>query len=115
VLASRAGVALLAAFVASIVVAQVQAIPSQPSVVELLVKWTPLLAKGFLFNLLISFFAMLVGTLAGIAGMMHVTRVGLANPYELVGGELDVIAAVVLGGACALASAAVLRDVPAAV
>ena len=66
VLASRAGVALLAAFVASIVVAQVQAIPSQPSVVELLVKWTPLLAKGFLFNLLISFFAMLVGTLAGV-------------------------------------------------
>ena len=36
---------------------------------------------------------------ARIAGMMHVTRVGLANPYELVGGELDVIAAVVLGGA----------------
>jgi polar amino acid transport system permease protein len=66
VLASRAGVALLAAFVASIVVAQVQAIPGQPSVVELLVKWTPLLAKGFLFNLLISFFAMLVGTLAGV-------------------------------------------------
>ena len=66
VLTSRAGVALLAAFVASIVVAQVQAIPGQPSVVELLVKWTPLLAKGFLFNLLISFFAMLVGTLAGV-------------------------------------------------
>jgi simple sugar transport system permease protein len=40
-----------------------------------------------------------VGLLAGFAGMMHVTRVGLANPYELVGGELDVIAAVVLGGA----------------
>jgi polar amino acid transport system permease protein len=66
VLTSRAGVALLAAFVASIVVAQVQAIPGQASVVELLVKWTPLLAKGFLFNLLISFFAMLVGTLAGV-------------------------------------------------
>jgi simple sugar transport system permease protein len=45
------------------------------------------------------FIYLLVGTLAGIAGMMHVTRVGLANPYELVGGELDVIAAVVLGGA----------------
>jgi simple sugar transport system permease protein len=41
----------------------------------------------------------LVGVLAGFAGMMHVTRVGLANPYELVGSELDVIAAVVLGGA----------------
>lgn len=45
------------------------------------------------------FIYLLVGTLAGFAGMMHVTQVRLANPYELVGGELDVIAAVVLGGA----------------
>jgi simple sugar transport system permease protein len=45
------------------------------------------------------FIYLLVGLLAGIAGMMHVTQVRLANPYELVGGELDVIAAVVLGGA----------------
>lgn len=41
----------------------------------------------------------LAGLCAGIGGMMHVTQVRLANPYELVGGELDVIAAVVLGGA----------------
>ena len=66
VLSSRAGVALAAAFVASVVVAQVQAVQGQPSVVELLGKWTPLLAEGFLFNLLISFFAMLVGTVAGV-------------------------------------------------
>jgi simple sugar transport system permease protein len=45
------------------------------------------------------FIYLLVGLFAGFAGMMHVTHVGLANPYELVGGELDVIAAVVLGGA----------------
>jgi simple sugar transport system permease protein len=45
------------------------------------------------------FIYLLVGVLAGFAGMMHVTQVRLANPYELVGGELDVIAAVVLGGA----------------
>lgn len=42
---------------------------------------------------------LMAGALAGAAGMMHVTQVRLANPYELVGGELDVIAAVVLGGA----------------
>src|SRR5207245_2234500 len=66
VLSSRAGVALAAAFVASVVVAQVRAVQGQPSVVELLGKWTPLLAEGFLFNLLISFFAMLVGTVAGV-------------------------------------------------
>jgi simple sugar transport system permease protein len=45
------------------------------------------------------FIYLLVGLMAGIAGLMHVTEVRLANPYELVGGELDVIAAVVLGGA----------------
>lgn len=45
------------------------------------------------------FIYLFAGLLAGIAGMMHVTQVRLANPYELVGGELDVIAAVVLGGA----------------
>jgi simple sugar transport system permease protein len=42
---------------------------------------------------------LMAGALAATAGMMHVTQVRLANPYELVGGELDVIAAVVLGGA----------------
>ncbi len=42
---------------------------------------------------------LLAGGLAAVAGLMHVTQVRLANPYELVGGELDVIAAVVIGGA----------------
>jgi len=45
------------------------------------------------------FIYLFAGLLAGVAGLIHVTRVRLANPYELVGGELDVIAAVVLGGA----------------
>lgn len=45
------------------------------------------------------FIYLLAGGLAAVAGLMHVTEVRLANPYELVGGELDVIAAVVLGGA----------------
>ena len=54
-------------FVASVTLAQVAAPAAKPGVIELLVKWTPLLAKGFLFNLLISFFAMAVGTLAGAA------------------------------------------------
>jgi simple sugar transport system permease protein len=44
----------------------------------------------------------LVGMLAGIAGMMHVTLSRNANPYELAGTELDTIAAVVLGGASIL-------------
>ncbi len=39
------------------------------------------------------------GALAGIAGMVHVCSNRLANPFDLVGTEIDVIAAVVLGGA----------------
>ena len=39
------------------------------------------------------------GLLAGIAGIMHVSLNRLANPFDLAGSELDVIAAVVLGGA----------------
>jgi simple sugar transport system permease protein len=39
------------------------------------------------------------GFLAGIAGVVHVSTNRLANPFDLVGSELDVIAAVILGGA----------------
>ena len=39
------------------------------------------------------------GLLAGLGGLIHGTQNQLANPFDLVGQELDVIAAVVLGGA----------------
>ncbi|HEV7951544.1 MAG TPA: ABC transporter permease [Glaciihabitans sp.] len=41
----------------------------------------------------------LVGALASIAGVVHIVLSRSANPRDLVGGELDIIAAVVLGGA----------------
>ena len=40
-----------------------------------------------------------VGFLSGIAGVLHSTYMRNANPFDIVGSELDVIAAVVLGGA----------------
>ena len=40
-----------------------------------------------------------VGFLAGIAGILHSAHVRNANPFDLVGSELNVIAATVLGGA----------------
>ena len=79
---ARFGVVLLAVFVASVAIAQVlqaQA-PAQASVPELLVKWTPLLLKGFLFNLLISFFAMLIGTAAGV--VLGFARISLHAPVR---------------------------------
>jgi simple sugar transport system permease protein len=39
------------------------------------------------------------GVLAGLGGLVHASSNRLANPFDLVGTELDVIAAVVLGGA----------------
>lgn len=39
------------------------------------------------------------GMLAGVAGVLHVSSNRLANPFDLAGTELAVIAAVVLGGA----------------
>jgi simple sugar transport system permease protein len=41
----------------------------------------------------------LAGALAGIAGMVHAAQAWSASPREFIGLELDVIAAVVLGGA----------------
>lgn len=41
----------------------------------------------------------LVGALSGIAGILHAATLRNANPFDLVGTELTVIAAVVLGGA----------------
>ena len=40
-----------------------------------------------------------VGALAGLAGIIHASTARIANPFDLVGLELSVIAAVVLGGA----------------
>ena len=40
-----------------------------------------------------------VGALSGVAGIVHASLARVANPFDLVGLELSVIAAVVLGGA----------------
>jgi len=40
-----------------------------------------------------------VGLISGIAGVIHASLVRVANPFDLVGNEMNVIAAVVLGGA----------------
>jgi simple sugar transport system permease protein len=40
-----------------------------------------------------------VGFLSGIAGVIHASLIRIGNPFDLIGTELTVIAAVVLGGA----------------
>jgi polar amino acid transport system permease protein len=59
------GVVLLAAFALGCGYAAAQARAGDPTVLATIWKWTPLLARGFVFNLAISFLAMTLGTLAG--------------------------------------------------
>jgi polar amino acid transport system permease protein len=60
------GLALLGVFLLGCGFAHAQAQAGAPSILETLWKWTPLLARGFVFNLAISFMAMTIGTLAGL-------------------------------------------------
>jgi polar amino acid transport system permease protein len=76
----RMGMALAAIFVASVALAQIQSPPAKPGVLELLAKWTPLLAKGFVFNLLISVCAMALGTAAG--AVLGLARISLLAPLR---------------------------------
>jgi len=74
------GVALFAAFALACGIAQAQAGTQQPSVLAAIWKWTPLLARGFLFNLAISFLAMAGGTLAGF--FLGFTYISLLPPVR---------------------------------
>ncbi len=60
------GLALLGVFALGCGLSHAQVQAGAPSIVETLWKWTPLLARGFVFNLAISFMAMAIGTLAGL-------------------------------------------------
>ena len=79
-LSARTGLALLGLLAASLVAAQIPPEAPKLSVIALLWKWTPLLAEGFLFNLLISFCAMAVGTTAGV--LMGFARISLHAPVR---------------------------------
>lgn len=60
------GAALLVLFLIGCGWAQAQVQPGQLSILETLLKWTPLLLRGFLFNLVISAVAMAAGTIVGM-------------------------------------------------
>ncbi|HEX8013055.1 MAG TPA: amino acid ABC transporter permease [Casimicrobiaceae bacterium] len=77
---ARWGAALAAVLTVSLAISNAYAAPAQPSVLDLLVKWTPLLAKGFMFNLLISVCAMAAGTVAGV--LLGFARISLLAPMR---------------------------------
>ena len=53
----------------------------QPSIIKTLMAWTPLLLKGFGFNILISFLSMTIGTLIG--SVLGVLQISLLPPVRL--------------------------------
>jgi len=79
-LSAQQGGALCAAFVAGCAIAQAQTPAGYPSIVETIWKWTPLLARGFVFNLAISFMAMGIGTVAGL--FLGFAQISLLKPVR---------------------------------
>jgi polar amino acid transport system permease protein len=68
-------------FGASAFAAGTQSAADQPSIVKTILIWTPLLLKGFAFNILISFMSMIIGTLMG--SMLGVMQISLLPPIRL--------------------------------
>lgn len=52
------------------------------SMVDTLLRWTPLIARGFALNLAISFVAMVIGTVAGVA--LGLSRISTLRPVRTV-------------------------------
>lgn len=68
------GLWLLVILVLSIGVAQAQSAPGKESLFDVLLKWMPVLLRGFGFNILISFLAMAFGTAVGVVlGLMQIS------------------------------------------
>jgi len=67
-------------FGASLAIAQVTARPAGESAVTVLLRWAPLIFQGFLFNILISFLAMALGTIVGL--LVGIAQVSLVAPVR---------------------------------
>jgi polar amino acid transport system permease protein len=74
------GAALVVAFVCGCGIAHAQAQAADASILATIWKWTPLLARGFVFNLAISFMAMALGTLSGI--VLGFAQISLMKPVR---------------------------------
>src|SRR5262249_40237682 len=76
----RLGASLICLFVLSIAVAQAAAVPTAPSIIATIAKWTPLLAQGFALNIAMSFLAMAIGTVFGVA--LGLAQISLHRPVR---------------------------------
>ena len=74
------GVILTACFIASIGIAEAQVQAGHPGVLATLWKWMPLIMKGFVFNIAISFLAMAIGTFFGT--FLGLAQIALFRPLR---------------------------------
>ncbi len=74
------GVTLALLFIASVGLAQAQAPSGHPPVLATLWKWMPLIMKGFVFNIAISFLAMGIGTVCGV--LLGLAQIALFRPLR---------------------------------
>ena len=72
---------LILVFSVSAVGAVTQSAADQPSIIKTILIWTPLLLKGFGFNILISFMSMAIGTVIG--SVLGVLQISLLPPIRL--------------------------------
>ena len=64
----RIGTALILSFFVSVVAGEaIAATAAQPGVMETIIKWLPLIFRGFLMNLLVSILSMAIGSISGVA------------------------------------------------
>jgi polar amino acid transport system permease protein len=76
----RFGVVLFVAFALSWLIGEAAAAPVRPGILMTLMKWAPLVFQGFLFNLLVSFLSMAIGTMAGI--VLGLAQISLLLPVR---------------------------------
>jgi polar amino acid transport system permease protein len=64
----RIGAALILSFIVSVVAGEaIAATAAHPGVMGTIIKWLPLVFKGFLMNLLVSILSMAIGSISGLA------------------------------------------------
>ena len=71
------GFLLIAALALAVFIGEAEAGPGVPSIAATLIKWTPLLARGFALNIAMSVLAMAIGTVLGLAvglGLISLNR-----------------------------------------
>jgi polar amino acid transport system permease protein len=79
-LGRRHGALLVIALALAVGIGEAAAAPAAPSIIATILKWTPLLAQGFALNIAMSFLAMAIGTVFGMA--LGLGQISLLRPVR---------------------------------